>query len=182
MLLHVCIFHHQTPRPADLTGQWLLMESQVMVNWRGGWQIKEWGGVSLRVAQKQPPVILLARQKHCRTLSNTTGDLHIFRDTHSHTHSLLLSSIQSRRGTHTHARNRLSRPDRPPWVCFLQGYKEISHYFTSVRLLKFKESCYCYLDTEKTNSLLHTPVNGCVSLLLCMLCTRMLVCVCVGVL
>lgn len=72
-----------------------------MVNWWGGQQIKERGGVSLWEARKQPPVILLARQKHCGMLSNTTSDLHVF-GTHTHTLKQPPFLKQTNENTHEH--------------------------------------------------------------------------------
>lgn len=106
----------------------------------GGPQIEEEGGTSLWVAPKKPQVILLARHKHCGMLSNTTSDLHVFGHTHTRTHRNSLRLL---------SRHRLSLPDSPHWVFVLQGYIQ-SHYFTWVRLAKFKESCFYCLDTQKS--------------------------------
>lgn len=82
-----------------------------------GAQIKEWGGVSLWVARKQPPVILLARQTRCRLPSNTVGDLHIFRHTHAHRHTRIHAHTQptslmstKKRQTHIYTEQPSSQP------------------------------------------------------------------------
>lgn len=73
-----------------------------------GAQIKEWGGVSLWVTRKHPPVILLARQKHRRLPSNTTGDIHIFTNTHTLLFLSLQKTDQRVREEHTNTQNKAS--------------------------------------------------------------------------
>lgn len=89
----------QTLRKAQscIMGQWVLIQSGVMINWRRRIQIKEWSGISLQVARKQLPVILIARQKHCRMPSNTTGGLHKLSHAHTRIHTEKASSE-----VHTH--------------------------------------------------------------------------------